>query len=116
MDQQTRQRISHRTRVGRAYGRPLRPRNYLSGAVHCMNIDDQFSLSDLLGLIPRLFALATAKIKHLDQTWDPFRGAPVFTVAGQYATRGWTEWTEGFQYGCALLAFDATGDRDLLDL
>ncbi len=25
------------------------------------------------------------------------RGAPVFTRQGLYTTRGWTEWTQGFQ-------------------
>src|SRR5262249_24543016 len=30
--------------------------------------------------------------------------------------RGWTEWTQGFQFGSALLQFDATGDREFLDL
>ena len=29
----------------------------------------------------------------------PAQGSPVFTVRGQYAARGWTEWTQGFQYG-----------------
>ncbi len=27
--------------------------------------------------------------------------------------RGWTEWTQGFQFGAAVLQFDATGDRAL---
>src|SRR6202011_5223364 len=26
-----------------------------------------------------------------------------------------TEWTQGFQYGCAILAFDGTGETDLLE-
>ena len=40
----------------------------------------------------------------------------MFTVEGKYTTRGWTEWTQGFQYGAALLTFDATGDAGLLEL
>jgi hypothetical protein len=40
----------------------------------------------------------------------------VFTVNGKYTTRGWTEWTQGFQFGSALLQFDATGDREFLEL
>jgi rhamnogalacturonyl hydrolase YesR len=40
----------------------------------------------------------------------------VFTAEGKYRARGWTQWTEGFQYGAALLQFDATGDRSFLDL
>ena len=41
-------------------------------------------------------------------------GSPVFTVEGKYTTRGWTEWTQGFQYGSAVLHFDATGDEKIL--
>ena len=40
----------------------------------------------------------------------------MFTVDGQYTARGWTEWTQGFQFGSALLQFDATGDRKFLEL
>jgi unsaturated chondroitin disaccharide hydrolase len=74
------------------------------------------SPADLIGAADRVFGLAVKKVVELDRSWDPARGTPVFTVAGRYTTRGWTEWTQGFQYGCALLAFDATGERNLLDL
>jgi hypothetical protein len=40
----------------------------------------------------------------------------VFTVDGRYTARGWTEWTQGFQYGSMLLHFDATGDERYLQL
>ncbi len=40
----------------------------------------------------------------------------MFTVEGHYTARGWTEWTEGFQYGASLLQFDATGEREFLEL
>ncbi|HXU78982.1 MAG TPA: glycosyl hydrolase, partial [Methylomirabilota bacterium] len=43
-------------------------------------------------------------------------GTPVFTANGKYTSRGWTEWTQGFQFGSALLQFDATGDRQFLEL
>lgn len=66
--------------------------------------------------LDRLFDLAGRKALRLDQAWDKSKGAPVFTVEGKYTSRGWTEWTQGFQYGCALLAFDATGDKRLLEL
>lgn len=70
---------------------------------------------DLITYVDRVFALAADKVRAIDQTWDASKGTPVFTVAGKYASRGWTEWTQGFQYGCAILTFDATGDRDLLE-
>ena len=34
----------------------------------------------------------------------------MFTVDGRYQSRGWTEWTQGFQFGSAVLQFDATGE------
>jgi hypothetical protein len=52
----------------------------------------------------------------LETAWEPGRGSPVFTVDGQYTARGWTEWTQGFQYGSLLLQFDATNDRSFFDL
>jgi len=66
--------------------------------------------------ITRVFELSAAKIRSIEQTWRPDDGAPVFTIQGRYQTRGWTEWTQGFQFGSALLQFDATGDREFLDL
>jgi unsaturated chondroitin disaccharide hydrolase len=80
-----------------------------------MKSDRTISPSDLAGPLDRLFELAVKKTRQLDSTWDAAKGAPVFTVAGKYTTRGWTEWTQGFQYGCAILAFDATDDRALLE-
>jgi len=72
--------------------------------------------ADLLPSINRLFEISAAKIRSLEKSWSPSNGAPVFTVEGRYTARGWTEWTEGFQYGSALLQFDATGEQDFLDL
>jgi unsaturated chondroitin disaccharide hydrolase len=63
-----------------------------------------------------MFALSAAKIQALETRWRPEDGAPVFTAGGRYRARGWTEWTQGFQFGSALLQFDATGDRAFLDL
>jgi unsaturated chondroitin disaccharide hydrolase len=72
--------------------------------------------ADLLPAIERMFAASAAKIRSLEETWRADEGAPVFTVEGRYRSRGWTEWTQGFQFGSALLQFDATGDRDFLAL
>ena len=70
---------------------------------------------DLLPAIDRMFELSATKIHSLDRSWTA-AGAPVFTVDGRYTARGWTEWTEGFVYGAALLQFDATGERAFLEL
>jgi hypothetical protein len=63
-----------------------------------------------------MWELSAAKIRSLEKTCPPGSGAPVFTVEGKYTARGWTEWTQGFQYGSSALQFDATGDRSFLDL
>src|ERR1051326_5274376 len=81
-----------------------------------MHIDSRITAGELSRSITGLFELAAGKVRQLERSWDAGRGAPVFTVNGQYTSRGWTEWTQGFQYGCAILAFDATGDKELLEL
>jgi len=37
-------------------------------------------------------------------------------VKGRYASSGWTEWTQGFQFGSALLQYDATWEKRFLEL
>ncbi|HKC11347.1 MAG TPA: glycosyl hydrolase [Vicinamibacteria bacterium] len=81
-----------------------------------IRIDRPRKPSDLLPKVERLFSLSAEKIRSLEKTWDPAAGAPVFTVEGRYRARGWTEWTQGFQFGSALLQFDATGEREFLEL
>ena len=71
---------------------------------------------NLVPKINRVFELSAAKIVDLEQTWDAAHGTPVFTIQGRYTTRGWTEWTQGFQFGSAILQFDATGDAAFLDV
>jgi unsaturated chondroitin disaccharide hydrolase len=66
--------------------------------------------------IRRLFELSAAKIRSLEQSWEPAQGAPVFTSQGRYTSRGWTEWTQGFQFGSAILQFDATGEPEFLEI
>ena len=81
-----------------------------------IQIDRPRTPQDLVKKIDRLFDLSADKIQSLERSWTPSSGAPVFTVEGRYTARGWTEWTEGFQYGSALLQFDATDAREFLDL
>ncbi len=81
-----------------------------------MNIDNQLKPSDLGNSLDKLFSLAEQKVANLDRSWDTSRGTPVFTVEGKYTSKGWTEWTQGFQYGCAILTFDVTDNRSLLEL
>ena len=81
-----------------------------------IRIDRTRTPTDLVPKIDRLFALSAGKIRSIEQSSRPGDGAPVFTVEGRYTARGWTEWTEGFQYGSSLLQFDATGEREFLEL
>jgi len=64
----------------------------------------------------RMFELSAGKIRSIEKSWDPAQGAPVFTAGGRYTSRGWTEWTQGFQFGSAILQFDATGEREFLEI
>lgn len=63
----------------------------------------------------KVFSLAAGKTKALAARWAGLGGAPVFTVGGRYSQRGWTEWTQGFQFGNALLIHEATGDPWFLE-
>ncbi len=81
-----------------------------------IKIDHALTAKKLLPRVERLFELSAAKIIHLEKTWPAARGTPVFTVKGKYTSRGWTEWTQGFQFGSALLQFDATGEAQFLEL
>jgi unsaturated chondroitin disaccharide hydrolase len=81
-----------------------------------LRIDRDRRPADLLPAIDRLFSLSAGKIRDIEQTWRPQDGSPVFTVEGVYRSRGWTEWTQGFQFGSAILQFDAAGDEAFLEL
>ena len=59
--------------------------------------------SDLSEKLKRFWELSGEKIRLLEKNYDNAKGSPVFTVNGKYTTRGWTEWTQGFQFGSALL-------------
>jgi hypothetical protein len=80
-----------------------------------MRIDSSLTPTALLPGIQRCWELSAAKIQSIEANYDPAKGTPVFTVAGRYTSRGWTEWTQGFQFGSALLQFDATGEREFLE-
>jgi unsaturated chondroitin disaccharide hydrolase len=81
-----------------------------------LRIDRSLTVDRLRPRIERLFEVSAGKILALEKRWRPERGAPVFTVRGRYTARGWTEWTQGFQFGAAWLQYDATGEGRFLDL
>ncbi len=81
-----------------------------------IRIDDRLNPSDLMPRTERLWRLSGAKVERLQREYDHSAGSPVFTIKGKYTTRGWTEWTQGFEFGSAILHFDATGECDALEL
>ena len=80
-----------------------------------ISIKQQLSAHDLTAKIDRFWALSGEKISSIRSTWNPADSAPVFTVKGKYTARGWTEWTQGFQFGAAILQYDADGDPQMLE-
>ncbi len=79
-----------------------------------INTSNPPSLTDVASKTTKVFEAAAKSTRLLRRNWDPAKGTPVFTVDGHYTSRGWTEWTQGFQFGDAIYLFDATGDRELL--
>jgi hypothetical protein len=65
-------------------------------------------------VVERLFEVSGQKILNLRRTWNPAKGSPVFTVQGVYTSRGWTEWTQGFQFGSAIIQYDVSGEKEFL--
>ena len=81
-----------------------------------MKIDTSLYPSNLSNHVEKVFSIALEKIFLLDNSWNYSSGSPVFTIDGIYSTRGWTEWTQGFQFGAPLLAFEATNDKKTFNI
>src|SRR5690554_1059841 len=81
-----------------------------------MKINQELKLEDLTSKIDRLWTLSGQKIEAIGQDYDHSQGSPVYTVEGKYTTRGWTEWTQGFEFGSAILQYDVTGDEKFLEM
>jgi len=81
-----------------------------------IKINHDLQPSDLAKKIERVFEFSAPKILSIDKDDVPGNATPVYTVKGKYTARGWTEWTQGFVYGSAILQFDATGDESFLQL
>lgn len=78
-------------------------------------INHHLQASDLLIKLTSFWQLSGSKIRLINAKYDGSKGSPVFTIRGQYSTRGWTEWTQGFQFGSSILQFDATGEKEFLE-
>jgi hypothetical protein len=80
-----------------------------------IQIDTSLKPENLKKKLDFFWELSGEKIKAIDKNYDAENGSPVFTVNGKYSTRGWTEWTQGFQFGSSVLHFDATGEKYFLE-
>ncbi|MEJ0102659.1 MAG: glycosyl hydrolase [Bacteroidota bacterium] len=80
-----------------------------------ININHALQPADLTAKLKRFWELSSEKIKLLEKNYDNTKGSPVFTVNGKYTTKGWTEWTQGFQFGSDILQYDATNEKPFLD-
>ena len=81
-----------------------------------ITIDTSIEPASLSSGLDRLWEISGPKVKRLCLRSSPDLATPVFTVNGRYTARGWTEWTQGFLYGEAILQFDATGDDEALEI
>ncbi|TMI84198.1 MAG: glycosyl hydrolase, partial [Bacteroidetes bacterium] len=81
-----------------------------------IRINPDLKPSDLSRKLNRLWELSAEKINLIEKDCDASKGSPVFTINGVYGSRGWTEWTQGFQYGSVILQYDVTGENSLLAL
>ncbi len=79
-----------------------------------ISINQTLQVADLAPKIRRLWEASAPKILSIDAAETPGAATPVFTVQGRYTAQGWTEWTQGFVYGSAILQYDATGDDAFL--
>lgn len=80
-----------------------------------MEIRSEITFKSLSAATGQVFDAAQAATHRLKERASELEGAPVFTVRGRYLPKGWTEWTQGFQFGNAVLLFDALGDERLLE-
>ncbi len=81
-----------------------------------IEINQQLRVADLVPRLSEFWAASARSIESIAASCPPGSGSPVFTIEGRYTAKGWTEWTQGFQYGSAILQFDATGDEKFLTL
>ncbi len=79
-----------------------------------MIIDDAVTAESLQDALGEFWELSGQKIRCIREKYERGQGSPVFTSGGRYRSRGWTEWTQGFEFGSSILQFDATEDGEFL--
>ena len=81
-----------------------------------MIINTRLTATDLLPAIKQMWDVSGQKILSIEASCSARSQTPVFTIEGKYQPQGWTEWTQGFQFGSAILQFDATSDEQFLEI
>ena len=81
-----------------------------------MQMISELQPADLLPAIDHMWEVSASKVLSIEESCTARGQTPVFTVNGRYQPQGWTEWTQGFQFGSAILQFDATGDERFLEI
>jgi unsaturated chondroitin disaccharide hydrolase len=81
-----------------------------------MIINNKLTIADLKTKLEQVWQHSAHKIHLIRKEFDTSKGSPVFTERGKYTTRGWTDWTQGFQFGSEILQFDATGEHEFLKM
>ena len=81
-----------------------------------IEVDNTLQPTDLQPALDRMWVASANRLDRIEARWQSGAASPVFTVDGKYQAQGWTEWTQGFQYGSLVLQFDATGDQKYLYL
>src|SRR6188768_1790323 len=81
-----------------------------------IELHSKLTPADLLPKLDRFWKRSAECIDAIERRLPAGSASPVFTINGQYTAQAWTEWTQGFQFGSALLQFDATGDERFLEL
>lgn len=80
-----------------------------------LKINHEITPAHLASKLKKFWEISGEKIVSIENNFDTNKGAPVFTINGKYSTRGWTEWTQGFQFGSSILQYDATGEEWFLE-
>lgn len=80
-----------------------------------IKVPSDLRIENLSGALQNFWNLSGEKIELIRKNYDLSKGTPVYTVVGKYTTRGWTEWTQGFQFGSAILQYDGSGNKQFVD-
>ncbi len=80
-----------------------------------MQTEERIGDDQLKSMIDDVAAIAHEKAAALKASYPLDSGSPVFTIDGQYTSRAWTEWTQGFRCGMPILVGELAGDSELIE-